>query len=280
MFGENWTATYYNSTDLSGQVVYTELLPNGINHNWGIGSPSPAVNVDNFSARFVSQQLFDAAIYEFVISSDAGVRVFINERVILDQFYVRTLTTDRVRVRMMSEGNYALKIEYFAAVGQAAIQVQWYNADYFVKLEQSTTVANLFPRLTSDPVKMAITDAEMFVQAGRPTSAVDRVHTALHGYLRLACDSSEIIYDKDASISSLLKLLRQKHPALKAASDHQQIGEILNSFGEILHNLNILRNHASLAHANPSLLEQEDATLAINATRSILHYLDAKFSKS
>ena len=32
-FGTNWTATYYNSTDLTGSVAYTEVLPNGININ-------------------------------------------------------------------------------------------------------------------------------------------------------------------------------------------------------------------------------------------------------
>ncbi|MFN8447028.1 MAG: hypothetical protein U0521_00135 [Anaerolineae bacterium] len=40
-FGTNWTATYYNSTDLTGNSVYTEILPNGINVNWGTGSATP-----------------------------------------------------------------------------------------------------------------------------------------------------------------------------------------------------------------------------------------------
>jgi len=72
-FGTNWTATYYNSTDLTGSVVYTEVLPNGININWGTGSPNAAVHTDNFSARFTSVQLFNAGTYEFVASSDDGI---------------------------------------------------------------------------------------------------------------------------------------------------------------------------------------------------------------
>src|SRR4051812_18245432 len=83
MFGENWTATYFNSTDLSGPVVYSELLPNGININWGFGAPDYAVQPDNFSARFTSVQHFDAAIHEFVLSSDAGIRFYINNILIL-----------------------------------------------------------------------------------------------------------------------------------------------------------------------------------------------------
>jgi hypothetical protein len=280
VFGENWTATYYNSTDLSGPVVYTELMPKGINVNWGVGSPNPAVRPDNFSARFTSVQLFDAGIYEFVVSSDAGVRVFIDERVVLDQFYVRTLTTDRFRVRMEAGGVYPLKVEYFASVGQAAVQFMWWKADVQHQLEQSTIVANLWPQLTSDWVKRAIVDAETLLQTSGATSALDRMHTALHGYLRLACDRANIAYEKDDTITRLLNILQKEHSVFQTAdAQKEQTRKILKAFATISDALNTLRNHASLAHANQDLLEPAEAMLAINAARSILNYLDAKFSQ-
>jgi hypothetical protein len=40
-----------------------------------------------------------------------------------------------------------------------------------------------------------------------------------------------------------------------------------------------MRNRASLAHANEQLLCREDAVLAINAARSLIHYLDAKLAR-
>jgi hypothetical protein len=41
--------------------------------------------------------------------------------------------------------------------------------------------------------------------------------------------------------------------------------------------LNPIRNNASVAHPNEELLNKEEAMLVINVTRTLLHYLDAKF---
>ena len=52
---------------------------------------------------------------------------------------------------------------------------------------------------------------------------------------------------------------------------------ILRSFGVILEVLNQLRNRGSIAHPNSQLLDEPEAMLAINAARTILHYLDSRF---
>ncbi|MBN8635339.1 MAG: TIR domain-containing protein [Anaerolineae bacterium] len=144
MFGTNWTAHYYNNTELKGFPVYSERLPAGININWGMGSPSPLVHTDNFSARFHSVQVFDEALYEFAVSSDSGVRVFFDNSLILDQFIPRPLTTDRFQIRM-TPGIHEIQIEYFAGVGQAAIQVMWFIRESKPAMQQS--IKEIIPKV-------------------------------------------------------------------------------------------------------------------------------------
>lgn len=74
----NWEGRYYNNTDLSGAPVQTICSP-VIDFNWGIGSPAGGVNPDNFSVRWTSTQVFQAAgMYQFNVTAEDGVRLYIN----------------------------------------------------------------------------------------------------------------------------------------------------------------------------------------------------------
>lgn len=123
--GTNWNATYYNSTDLSGAIVYTEMLGNGVDINWGAGSPDLSVQADNFSARFTSVQTFTDADYVFSITSDDGVRIYIDGVLVMDKFIPRVLTTDRFE-HTFTAGVHSLTVEYVEFVDQAAIRVEWF----------------------------------------------------------------------------------------------------------------------------------------------------------
>ena len=52
------------------------------------------------------------------------------------------------------------------------------------RLERDGGVPVSGPAMTSETVRRALDDAEALLGKGGPTSAVDRVHTALHGHLR------------------------------------------------------------------------------------------------
>lgn len=125
-FGTGWTASYFNNATLSGAPVFTEVLPGGINFNWGTGSPNAAVPVDNWSARFESTQLFNAGTYEFVVASDDGVRVYIDNVLVWDRFIGRVLTTDRFQ-QTLTAGSHILRVEYVEFIDQAILQFQWFQ---------------------------------------------------------------------------------------------------------------------------------------------------------
>jgi hypothetical protein len=147
-----------------------------------------------------------------------------------------------------------------------------------LRIEGASPVATPAPKITTAVVERAISDMEALIQTSDAVSGVDRVHTVLHGYLRAVCASESIPYRNDDSITRLFKLLRQHHPALQNLGVHSHDTErILQSLATIMDALNPIRNKASLAHPNEDLLDKDEAMLVINAARTLLHYLNAKF---
>lgn len=102
---------------------------------------------------------------------------------------------------------------------------------------------------TSEVVARAIDDAETLMRTNGPTSAVDQVHTALHGYLKAVCDQAGYSYSSDRSILDLFKVLKREHPNLQALGAHQgPIVQVLRSLGSVMDALNPARNRGSVAH--------------------------------
>lgn len=133
------------------------------------------------------------------------------------------------------------------------------------------------PVSTREVVVKALQDAEMMIREGRPVSAVDRVHTALHGHLHHLCDGRGIAVPERPTVNQLFNALRQYAPELQPAGPRaNDLVQVLRSSGAILDALNPLRNNVTMAHPSEDLLDDAEAMLAVNITRSLLAYLDAK----
>lgn len=119
-----WRGGYYNSTDLSGAPVLERYDP-AINFTWGGGSPDARVATDNFSARWTRRLQLDGGDYRVTASADDGIRIWLDEEMILDQWQnnagVQNFTTDV----HLGGGDYELRIEYYERTGDAHVQVVW-----------------------------------------------------------------------------------------------------------------------------------------------------------
>nr|WP_258010864.1 abortive infection family protein [Stenotrophomonas maltophilia] len=135
------------------------------------------------------------------------------------------------------------------------------------------------PAITSNVLKRALADVNTLIQSAGPTHAVDRIHTALHAYLKAICQTQGIEVAPNATITNLFKLLRTEHPGLRdLGCQSDAMNNVLRSLSNVIDCLNPARNHGSLAHANDALLDRDEAILAINAARTVFQYLDSKFS--
>ena len=142
---------------------------------------------------------------------------------------------------------------------------------------ESTLIDSVSPKSTSDVVRQALEDSEYLIGRGRVGSAVPKLHTALHGYLKQMCDDESIVYENNPSLPKLFKLLQKNHSAFQNTGLHQvKIDNVGKGLATAIHSLNEIRNQASDAHSNDELLDIGDATLAINAMRTIFHYVEEK----
>ena len=126
----------------------------------------------------------------------------------------------------------------------------------------------------------ALADAQALLQSRGPTSAVDRVHTGLHAFLKGACAEAKIPFDADATPNQLLKLLLDGHPRLQDLGPRgQEVRRLIRTSASIVDAMGTLRNRASLAHPNEELLDNEEALFVINLGRSLLRFLNGKLKQ-
>ncbi|MEX2990180.1 abortive infection family protein [Serratia fonticola] len=127
---------------------------------------------------------------------------------------------------------------------------------------------------TNDNIYTLLKDAESLIQNQGPGNAYDRIHTALHGTLKIMCDKHGIIRKADAGVHELLPLINNNLKAQGDTERNKLVFDMLRSANAILDKANQLRNHHSNAHPNDGLLNDADAKFAINLIRSIMSYLD------
>lgn len=145
------------------------------------------------------------------------------------------------------------------------------------RLEAVPAVDLETPAHSREVVVRALADADELIRTNGATSAVDRIHTALHGHVLALCAATGIEVDREVTTTRALKLLRRNHHALAASGPRaEDITRMLGAMATVLDSLNPIRNNASVAHPNEELLSEPEAHLAINAARTVFAYLDAK----
>lgn len=118
-----WQATYWNNGDLAGQPAL-QREEGELNHNWGSGSPGSTVSADGFSARWTRQLYLEGGTYRFSVSSDDGIRVFLNDERIIDAWFDHSVATFST-TRQLASGHYLVRVEYYENWGQAAARFDW-----------------------------------------------------------------------------------------------------------------------------------------------------------
>jgi len=120
----SWLADYWNNSSLAGATALRRYEA-AINYDWGTGSPAPGtINADFFSARWSRSVYFSAGSYRFTTQSDDGIRVFVGDRLIIDNWSSHPLQTDAVDVDL-GAGTYTIRVDYYENAGEAVAKFWW-----------------------------------------------------------------------------------------------------------------------------------------------------------
>ena len=122
----DWKGEYFANRDVSGSPV---LVRNDawIDFNWGEGSPGPNVPPNDFSVRWTRNLDFAAGNYRFYVGVKDGVRLWIDNQLVMDQWHDSnqvTYATDR----SLSAGSHSFRVEYYNHSGVADIHLWWERA--------------------------------------------------------------------------------------------------------------------------------------------------------
>ena len=115
----DWQASYYNNMTLSGDPVLTNTT-NKVDFNWATNSPGEGVNSDQFSARWTKTMALEAGRYRLTLTSDDGSRVFVDNKLIVNQWWTHDLRTASGEYTHAG-GDVTLRVEFFENMDKAVV---------------------------------------------------------------------------------------------------------------------------------------------------------------
>lgn len=122
-----YRAEYFANRSLSGSPVLVRCEGWPIRHDWAGGSPSSGVPDDGFSARWTGRARIEGGTYTFIARADDGIRVYLDESLILDAWRDQSPTEYRI-TRQVSTGEHEVRVEYYENGGGALAEFRWERA--------------------------------------------------------------------------------------------------------------------------------------------------------
>jgi hypothetical protein len=122
-----WQASYWNNKYLKDNPTI-QRSENAIDHDWGFDAPGPGIENDGFSARWVRYvDVPTARNYQFNVTCDDGMRVFVDSQLILDEWHDQPAMHMAVE-RFLSAGHHQIVVEYYENAYDAVAKF-WMSPD-------------------------------------------------------------------------------------------------------------------------------------------------------
>ncbi|MBK8899788.1 MAG: SH3 domain-containing protein [Anaerolineaceae bacterium] len=133
-----WRGEYFNNRVVAGtpNLVRDD---EAINFDWGLESPAlEAINRDSFSVRWTRTLELSAGLYRFITVTDDGVRLYVNGRLLIDQWHTQANQSHTAEFNHPG-GSVTLKMEYYDDIGLAQAQLNWEKVGEYTAVTTPTS---------------------------------------------------------------------------------------------------------------------------------------------
>lgn len=123
----NWRGEYFNNMVLRPPASIVRDDPE-INFDWGYNSPVPGTIQENYiSIRWTKSIQVSPGWYRFSVTTDDGVRLWVNNVLLIDQWHDQGATTYEADIRLPG-GMIPVKMEYYENKDLASARLSWQPA--------------------------------------------------------------------------------------------------------------------------------------------------------
>ncbi len=200
--GNGLKGEYYNTKSFSDlKLTRTDER---VDFNWKDKSPHSSMGADTFSARWTGQvePLFSET-YDFHTTTDDGVRLWVDNQLIVDEFVNRRSTEDTATIDLVAGKKYDIRMEYYENSGNANASLAWSSDSQPFEIIPSS---QLYSKSSNNTDRNDTTENKSFSTADVTVYENFNDNNLEHfSYQRPRTDSikSSSLYDRDGSGQSL-----------------------------------------------------------------------------
>ncbi len=116
---------YYDGPDFSGNM--SGRIDPQIAFDWGATSPLQDFGSDTFCIRWTGavRTWYLSGLYTFVVRVDDGVRLWVNNQLLIDEWQDQAATTYEAGIHLTGDTEYSLVMEYYENTGDAVAELAW-----------------------------------------------------------------------------------------------------------------------------------------------------------
>lgn len=135
---EFWNLSANSAFTIPDRSADASRHDNSLNFDWGSASPASGIDSDYFIARFQSVPDLTAGDYRYTVVSDDGVRLWIDNRLVLDNWTDHPATTDSGDLSLAA-GTHQIRLEFYEKTGNAVFK---FSLDPVSSTQPSPTPTN------------------------------------------------------------------------------------------------------------------------------------------